>query len=123
MELPILPKQTWGMTLFWGAMLLCVILTLACIFLAIREVGQLWKGFAFNLWGQMMKANETDFVFFDSILAVADRQVQSHDRPSPVLREVIRQTPQGTPLTYRIQRGQTVHEVLGQRLLVGAGSA
>ena len=45
-----------------------------------------------------MKANETDFVFFDSILAVADRQVQSHDRPGPVLREVIRQTPQGTPL-------------------------
>ena len=43
MELPILPKQTWGRTLFWGAMLLCAILTLACIFLAIREVGQPWR--------------------------------------------------------------------------------
>ena len=111
MELPILPGQTWRMTLFWGLMLLCVILTLACIFLAIREVGQPSGGFAFNSWGQVMKANETDFVFFDSILAVADRQVQSHDRPGTVLREVIRQTPQGTPLTYRIQRGQTVYEV------------
>ena len=60
-----------------------------------------------------MKANKTDVVFFDSILAVADRQVQSHDRPGTVLREVIRQTSQGTPLTYRHQRGQTVHEVMG----------
>jgi hypothetical protein len=112
MELPILSGQTWGMTLFWGLMLLCLILTLACIFLAIREVGQPWGGFAFNSWGQVMKANETDFVFFDSILAVADRQVRSHDRPDTVLREAIRQTPQGTPPTYRIQRGQTVHEVI-----------
>jgi hypothetical protein len=66
-------------------MLLCVILTLACISLATREVGQLWGGFAFNAWGQMMKANETDFVFFDSILAVAASLVQVALRtPSPV---------------------------------------
>jgi hypothetical protein len=59
-----------------------------------------------------MKANKADVVFFDSILAVADRQVRSEHRPGAVLREVIRQTPQGTPLTYRSQRGQTVHEVM-----------
>jgi hypothetical protein len=58
-----------------------------------------------------MKANETDFVFFDSILAVENRPIQSHSHPGTVLREVIRRTPEGTPLTYRVRRGQVEHEV------------
>jgi hypothetical protein len=69
-----------------------------------------------------MKANETDFVYFDTTLAVPDWQVRSHDRPGTVLREVIRQAPQGPLLTYRTLCGQTVHQVISQRPLVDAGS-
>jgi class 3 adenylate cyclase len=59
----------------------------------------------------VMKANETGLVFFDHLLAVDDYPIWAQDHTGAVLRQVIRRTPPGTPLTYHIQRGQTQLEV------------
>jgi class 3 adenylate cyclase len=86
-------------------------LTVSCVYLALGERGQPWGGFAYNAFGQVMKAYDTDFVFFDMITAVNDRQVWKHGRTGARIRERIRQTAIGTPLTYQVQRGGTAQEV------------
>jgi hypothetical protein len=52
MEISILHRKTCGTTLFWSLMVLCIMLTVACIFLAAPQVGQPWGGFAFNVWAR-----------------------------------------------------------------------
>jgi class 3 adenylate cyclase len=104
--------MTTAKTLFWVLMALCGALTIACISLAVHEVGQPWGGFAFNIWGQVMKTNETDLVFFDIVVAVQERSLQPYNRPGLGLRQLLRQTPEGRLLTYRVRRGDTVQEVI-----------
>src|SRR6266581_4082305 len=111
MEIPISRSTTRSMALFWSLMAICGILTVACVRLALNELGQPWGGFAFNMFGQVMKANATGLVFFDTILAVDNRQVEWHSRRGADIREVIRRTPEGTPLTYLVRRGPTKYEV------------
>jgi hypothetical protein len=100
------------MTVFWSVIVLCGLLTAVCVHLAGREVGQPWAGFSFNAFGDVMKANNTGLVFFDSILAVDGQQVQLHKGTGTAIRKIIRHTPPGTPLTYRVQRGQAKLEVM-----------
>ena len=111
MEIPISRRKAWSMGLFWSLMAICGVLTVACGRLAWHELGQPWGGFAFNTFGQVMKANDTGLVFFDTILAVDQHQSGLHNRRGAEIREVIRRTPEGTPLTYRLRRGQTEYEI------------
>src|SRR5882672_12304270 len=92
------------LALFWSLIAICGVLTVACVRLALHELGQPWGGFAFNTFGQVMKANETGLVFFDTILAVDHHRARLHNRRGAEIREIIRRTPEGTPLTYRLRR-------------------
>jgi class 3 adenylate cyclase len=107
MTAAVFRSQTRAMGLFWGLMGLCSILIVANVCLAINELGKPWSGFSFEQFGDVMKANETGLVFFDEIVAVGDRQLQSVKSRGAELREILRSTPEGTPLTYHAQRGQT----------------
>ena len=99
MEIPLSRNKAWYMGLFWSLMAICGVLTVACVRLALNELGRPWGGFAFNTFGQVMKANETGLVFFDTILAVDHHQSGLHNRRGAEILEAIRRTPEGTPLT------------------------
>src|SRR5438093_13462317 len=90
MEIPISHRKAWSMGLFWGLMAICGVLTVTCVRLAWHELGQPWGGFAFNMFGQVIKANDTGLVFFDTILAVDQHQGGLHNRRGAEIREVIR---------------------------------
>jgi class 3 adenylate cyclase len=111
MERLLLRSQTRATALFWLLMVLCLALTVVCIRLAVRQLGQSWSGFSYNAYGGVMKANDTDLVFFDTITAVGNHQVLAYERTGANIRAIIRHTPVGTPLTYHVRHGQTEFEV------------
>jgi class 3 adenylate cyclase len=111
MEPPLFRSNTRAMAVFWSLMVVCGLLTAICVHLAVREAGQPWAGFSFNAFGDVMKANNTGLIFFDSIQAVGGQRVQLHEGTGAAIRKIIRYTPPGTPLTYRVQRGPTKLEV------------
>ncbi|MGQ4808537.1 hypothetical protein NKDENANG_01920 [Candidatus Entotheonellaceae bacterium PAL068K] len=102
---------TRAMTAFWALMVLSGALVVACVSLALSERGQPWAGFSFNQFGRVTRANQTDLVFFDLIVAVQGQAVAAYDATGAHVREQIRRTPVGTPLTYRVRRGQTEYEI------------
>jgi class 3 adenylate cyclase len=101
MDSPRWQRQTWAMALFWGLMVVCGVLTAACTYLALGELGQPWGGFALHSYGTVGKGNDTGLVYFDKILAVHGSPVQS----GADIRAIIRRTPPGRSLTYDIRRG------------------
>lgn len=111
MRAPFYRRSPCGTFAFGLILALGMALTVSCVYLALGERGQPWGGFAYNAFGQVMKAYDTDFVFFDMITAVNDRQVWEHGRTGAHIRERIRQTAIGTPLTYQVQRGGTAQQV------------
>jgi class 3 adenylate cyclase len=111
METLTFRSHTRAKVVFWSLMGICSMLTAMCIYLAVAELGHTWGGFSFDTFGEVMQANHTGLVFFDKILAVNGQCVQDHARTGATLRQLIRQTPEGTPLTYRVQRDQTELEV------------
>ncbi len=102
---------TGAMIAFWTLMVLSGVLTATCVYLALGERQQPWAGFSFNQFGGVMRANQTDLVFFDRILAVQGRAVDSHYDTGANIRNILRHTPPGTPVRYRVRRGQTDHLV------------
>jgi hypothetical protein len=78
-------NNTRAMTVFWSLLVVCGLLTAVCVHLAGREVGQPWAGFSFNAFGDVMKANNTGLVFFDSIVAVAGQPVQQQKDTGAVI--------------------------------------
>ena len=105
MTAAVLRSQTRAMGLFWGLLGLCSVLIVATIYLAITELGKPWSSFFFDQFGDVVKANDTGLVFFDIIVAVGDHQFPSPKHTGPALRRIIRRPPEGTPLTYHVQRG------------------
>ncbi len=107
MAASILRKPTQAMVLFWMLMAVCVVLTIVSTKMAVHEVGKPSAGFAFNQFGGVMKANDTGLVFFDHIIGVNDHTFASAKDKGAKLRQIIRNTLPGTPLTYHILRGTT----------------
>ena len=116
--------QTRAMGLFWGLMGLCGVLTVACIRLALGELGQPWSGFSLNTFGSIQDNHGTEFVYFDQVLGVNGQRV----RGGADVRDILQRLPLGSPVTYRILRGQQTLEVTvpvqattWKRLLVECG--
>ncbi|MCZ6872262.1 MAG: GAF domain-containing protein [bacterium] len=108
----LLVGKTPLMAFFWGLIAFCMILAVACVHLALSELGQPWGGFAFSPYGQVMKAYDSGLVFFDTILSVNGRLLDDPHHIGANLRDVIHRTPAGTSLTYRVRRGARVHTVM-----------
>ena len=87
-------NNTRAMAVFWSLMVVCGLLTAVCVHLAGREVGQPWAGFSFNAFGDVMKANDTGLVFFDSILAVDGQPVQRQKGTGTAIQKIISRTGQ-----------------------------
>jgi class 3 adenylate cyclase len=121
-------RNTRALMVFWSLMVVCGSLTAVCVHLALGERDRPWAGFSFDAFGDVMKAHHTGLVFFDKIQAVDGQPVQRHAGTGAAIREIIRRTPPGTPLTYRISRGETtlavsvpVQRTTGRRLIMGFG--
>ena len=112
MESPTYRRNTRALAVFWSLMVGCGVLTAVCVHLAGRELDRPWAGFSLNTFGHVMQAHNTGLVFFDTILAVDGQPVQRHAGSGEAIHEVLRRTPVGTPLTYRIRRGETEWEVV-----------
>ena len=112
MASPTCRRNTRALAVFWSLMVGCGVLTAVCVHLAGRELDRPWAGFSLNAFGHVMQAHNTGLVFFDTILAVEGQPVQRHAGSGEAIREVIRRTPVGTPLTYRTRRGETALEVV-----------
>src|SRR5262245_23257403 len=112
MESPTCRRNTRALVVFWSLMMGCGVLTAVCAHLAGREHDRPWAGFSLNTFGHVMQAHNTDLVFFDTILAVDGQSVQRHAGTAAAIHEVLRRTPVGTPLTYRVRRGETQLEVV-----------
>lgn len=103
--------RLWARVLFWGLMVACGVLTAVCVHLARGELGQSWAGFTFSRFGAVMNTNATELVFLDLIQGVGDHTFQSHINVGPELRQMIRHTPVGMPLTYHVQRRQVTVDI------------
>jgi class 3 adenylate cyclase len=108
-----------GRVLFWAVMVACSALTVACVYLAIGELGQPWGGFSLNPYGNVGSGYDTELVYFDHILAVNGTPVRS----AYEIRAILQRTPPGELLTYQVARGQQtlrvtlpVQETTWQRL-------
>jgi hypothetical protein len=112
MASPTYRRNTRALAVFWSLMVGCGVLTAACVHLAGRELDRPWAGFSLNAFGHVMQAHHTGLVFFDTILAVEGQPVQRHARTAAAIDEVLRRTPVGTPLTYRVRRGATELDVV-----------
>ena len=109
---PTCRSNTRALAVFWSLMVGCGVLTAVCVHLAGRELDRPWTGFSLNAFGHVMQAHNTGLIFFDKILAVDGQPVQRHEETAAAIREVIRRTPVGTPLTYRTRRRETELEVV-----------
>jgi hypothetical protein len=112
MASPTCRRNTRALAVFWSLMVGCGVLTAVCVHLAGRELDRPWVGFSLNAFGHVMQAHNTGLVFFDTILAVEGQSVPRHAGTAAALREVLRRTPVGTPLTYRARRGATELDVV-----------
>src|SRR5215831_15436400 len=121
-------RNTRARMVFWSLMVVCGSLTAVCVHLALGERNRPWAGFSFDAFGDVMKAHHTGLVFFDKIQAVDGQPVQRRAETGAAIRAIIRRTPPGTPLTYRICRGETilaisvpVQQTTGRRLAMEFG--
>jgi class 3 adenylate cyclase len=112
------------MVCFWGLLGLCGVLTVVCTSLALRELPQPWSGFGLNHMGFIQFSTDTAFANFDQVIAVQGQPVHG----GADVRALIQRLPPGSPVTYRILRGQQTREVTApvqvrtwKRLFMGFG--
>lgn len=86
---------------FWALTGLCTLLMVACVSLALREVGQPWSGFSLNTFGTVQAGFDTNLVYFDHVLAVNDEKVAG----GAEIRAHLRRLPLGSLVTYQVVRG------------------
>lgn len=103
----IVRHQRWALGLFWGLIGVCGVLAVACMCLALGEVGQPWSGFAVNTFGSVQEESNTTLVYFDQVVAVNGQRVAR----GVELRTYLQRVPLGSPVTYRIVRGAQTLEV------------
>ena len=104
-------RKPYALALFGLLMCGCAVLLALSVSQAYRDVGQPWAGFAFNKYGVVMQAYDTDLVIFDKILAVDGHRLPTGPQRGPALRAYLHQLAPQTPVTYTLRRNGQVVDV------------
>ncbi len=111
MVAPLLHRKPYALALFGLLISACVVLIVTGVSLICGDLDRPWAGFAFNKYGAVMQAYETDLVMFDKIIAVDDTPLPSGSLRGPALRQYLRELAPGTLVTYTLKRSDEVIQV------------
>ncbi len=104
-------RKPYALTLFGLLMCGCVVLIVLNLSQACRDLGKIWAGFAFNKYGAVMQAYQTDLVMFDKIIAADQLVLPRGPYRGPALRRYLRNLAPDTPVTYTIKRNDQMIKV------------
>ncbi len=110
MVAPLLRKP-YALTLFGLLLSACTALIVIGVALICGDLGKPWAGFAFNKYGAVMQAYQTDLVMLDKVVAVDETPLPPGAQRGSALRHYIRELAPGTPVTYTVKRGDQMMQV------------